>query len=399
MCVWLCSVPVECGLLYLLIKSHANSSPRWRLSNIHVYVHIGVTAPVSVTGWLLVPRGVLANSVCGYVCVYVHVQRCVPATGAELLPWEIEHPGRSKWWEWDTNAACIWEYIHLLAGRPPPCSAGEGSRMRLPVLFVFVVRACLWFLWLAAYTCMFVVYMCALSVCTVGEYMLSLTTRWTWRYRAAAALPVSGCWIWANSSNTLPCSSMSYLRCISLLFFSLRFFTFSNSLLLSDSSTVTSYCCHCQTVFCCRCPLHCSYHLWITGRRNLSGHKLWISAGAIPCSVTSLGIANPWLWFHGVSPDVWGRSAWEAAILCLMCCAGSLRVSLYVQWGWLTSGRETFMKPHREHIAESTGAISLVKVCQDSCIFHWFFFLIRYANKMLSFHYPLKQLCDCNLKA
>lgn len=84
--VWLCPVPDEHGLLYLLIKFHANSSPGRRPCNIHVYACIGVTAPVPVTGWLLVTRGVLASSICGHVCVYVHVQRCVPATGAGLLP-------------------------------------------------------------------------------------------------------------------------------------------------------------------------------------------------------------------------------------------------------------------------------------------------------------------------
>lgn len=271
--------------------------------------------------------------------------------------------------------------------------AGWGCQFHLYSYSVHVCNFCGWWCTQVYMWCI-----CVLCLCTDKEYMLSLTTHWIWRYRAAAALPVSGCWIWASSSNTLPCSSMSYLRCISLLFFSLRFFTFSNSLLFSDS-TITSSCCHCQTVFCCCCPLHCSYHLWITGRRNLSGHKLWISAGDIPCSVTSLGIANPWLWFHGVSPNVWGKAAWEAAILCLMCCAGSIRVSLYVQWGWLTSGRETFKKPHREHLAESTGAISVVKVCQDLYFSYQIFYLIRYANKTCSFHYPLKQLCDCNLKA
>lgn len=178
-----------------------------------------------------------------------------------------------------------------------------------------------------------------------------------------------------DSSNAPPHNNMRYLRNINVLFFSLRFVTFSSSLLFSANSTLTSSCCHHHAVFHCHCPTCSTHHLQNKRRRNLSGHKLWISGGDILCSVISLDAASPWLWFHW---DFSWATGENSAGSCHPMPDAPCREhrGRLAQQSWVTGRKGTFTKPSCEHVVEfQIGIASVGKTSQGSCVFHCLFFL------------------------
>lgn len=170
---------------------------------------------------------------------------------------------------------------------------------------------------------------------------------------------------------------MSYLRHISLFFFSLRFVTFSNILLLSGGSS----CCHSCTVFWCCSPLTNRYHLKTEGR-DLSGYESQTLAGentdhpllcdlfvwSWPMVLSSL----VFLLIYG-EQEHWGQACSE---------------KLINKW-------ETHLwNLTRQNLAESSGVTSGVTVCQ-SCFLSIVFQLYCERNLPLVSAEEEEELANC----
>lgn len=98
----------------------------------------------------------------------------------------------------------VYTYIHIPTSGPSSCTATDTHRMR-PLLSVLCVSVLFVSVFICAVHCMYTCkYSADMFVYVPGvprEYVLSLTTRWTWGHGSVAALSLSSCQIWPYSPN------------------------------------------------------------------------------------------------------------------------------------------------------------------------------------------------------